>query len=109
MVDSAIPELRRWRQEDLEFEASLGYMARPCHKRTKKNSVSLDLTNTVQINGVPNKGEERNGVQMQQNNGESLLKLIKMACLQHSAVLSPSLMGEACVFTKQPGLFPLKP
>lgn len=41
--------------------------------------------------------------------GESLLKLIKMACLQHSAVLSPSLMGEACVFTKQPSLFPLTP
>jgi hypothetical protein len=33
---SATPEPKRWRQEDGEFEDSLSYMARCCHKKKKK-------------------------------------------------------------------------
>jgi hypothetical protein len=33
---AVIPALRRLRQEDLRFEASLGYTPRPCLKTTKK-------------------------------------------------------------------------
>jgi hypothetical protein len=31
-----IPALRRLRQEDLKFEAGVGYTARPCHKKEEK-------------------------------------------------------------------------
>jgi hypothetical protein len=36
----------RWRQEDLQFEASLGYIARLCLKKLNKKIVSV--TNTYQ-------------------------------------------------------------
>jgi hypothetical protein len=38
------PELQRPRQEDLEFEASLGYLVRTFLKRKEKNSV---ISNTA--------------------------------------------------------------
>jgi hypothetical protein len=31
-----IPALRRWRQEDLELQAGLGYIVRTCFKKLKK-------------------------------------------------------------------------
>jgi hypothetical protein len=35
------PALRRWRQEDREFEASLGSMGRLCLKKKKKRKTVL--------------------------------------------------------------------
>jgi hypothetical protein len=31
-----VPALRKWRQEDREFKASLGYITRPCPKIQQK-------------------------------------------------------------------------
>jgi hypothetical protein len=39
-----IPALRRLRQEDLEFKASLGYTAKPCLKKKVKNILTSCLT-----------------------------------------------------------------
>jgi hypothetical protein len=42
MVHAAIPELRRLKQEDSTFKASLVYIVRPC-LRAKKKSLEISL------------------------------------------------------------------
>jgi hypothetical protein len=37
-----IPALRRLRQEDLEFKASLGYITRPCLKTKTKQKTKMN-------------------------------------------------------------------
>jgi hypothetical protein len=44
-----IPALRRPRQEDHEFEASLCYIARPCLKTNKKQTNNVYLISKVSI------------------------------------------------------------
>jgi hypothetical protein len=46
---SIIPALVRLRQQDLEFQASLGYIARPCRKRTTKNPCFFKKVFTVYL------------------------------------------------------------
>jgi hypothetical protein len=38
-VNSVIPALGRWTQEDLEFKDSLGYIVTPCPKKKKKKQL----------------------------------------------------------------------
>lgn len=38
----AVLALRRWKQKDAEFEATLGYI-RPCLEKTKTNKITLDV------------------------------------------------------------------
>jgi hypothetical protein len=41
--------LRRLRQEDCEFEATLGYTVRTCLKKTKRNTISDDRLTLVVV------------------------------------------------------------
>jgi hypothetical protein len=45
-----IPALRRWRQEDREFQTNLGYMARPYLKK-KQKTLSVRLPSCLFILG----------------------------------------------------------
>jgi hypothetical protein len=50
VVYGAIPSLRKLRQEDQEFEASLNYLTRPCLKKKKKKIVKVQKAQQVQRN-----------------------------------------------------------
>jgi hypothetical protein len=47
-----IPAPRRLRQEDQEFKASVGYVARPCLKQTKQ-TLLIELVFTKYLSKIP--------------------------------------------------------